>query len=318
MSIIDLVCLLILGLSVLNGNRLGALRLTWSIVRLVIAYVAAYALAPRVGALLHGTLVEVELFATILGGLIVFWGVLLLLELVAALVRYSHKARRRGEPGKSKSKVDQAVGGLIGSIVGLVLVVILCWLYQLVLGSDWGTSLPGTSTSKAVRFSETVVRHCSEVILTRTLDEPETAERVARFISTPQKTTIALKEVAASPRIQKLSQSTSFRDDLLSGEKERILANPDFQSVVEDERLLKHLARAGILSEAEIGARSRDEMAEELARVGTRMGELLHDPVVQADIEALRAEGLLELDKVFELMLDERFQKLLNRVTVKN
>lgn len=315
MSVIDIVCILILALSTLNGIRRGALRLIWMIIRFVLAYVAAFVLARSVGTLLHGRVVVSELYATVIGGLIVFWGVLLLLELGALVVRRVRARKQRGAPPRKPSKIDRLAGGLIGSISGLVLVVVLCWLYQLVLGTDWGKTFPTVHNSIGVRFSETVVRHGSEAILRSTFDEHETAERVARLISAPQKTTAALKEVTSSPGIQQLAQSTSFQDDLLSGVKERILANAAFNRVMEDEDLLAHLARAGILEELEIGSESRDELAEELAKVGGRVSQLLNDPIAQADIDALRADGLLELDRAFELMLDERFQRLLNRVT---
>ena len=315
MSVIDVACFLILVLSILNGVMRGALRLIWSIICLAIAYVAAYALANRVGAVLHERLVDWEFFATILGGLIVFWAVLLLLELFAFVVKRLSAVRRDGSPTRGLSGLNRVCGGVIGSILGLLFVVVLCWSYQLILGTDWGAALPTGHRSISIRFSESVIRHGSQIVLERTLDEPETAERVARLISAPQKTTVALKEVASSPSIQQLAQSASFQEDLLSGEKERILANDEFIRVVEDQDLLAHLARAGILEELEIGSESREEIADELAKVGDRVSELLDDPLAQTDIDGLRADGLLELDRVFELMLDGRFQRLLNRVT---
>jgi uncharacterized membrane protein required for colicin V production len=153
MSVVDIACLLILAVSILNGIRQGALRLVWSITRLVIAYVAAYTLARRVGSALHGRLVQGELYATILGGLVVFWGAYLLLELLAAALRLWRAARRPGSTARRPSGVDRLGGGLIGSVSGLVLVVVLCWLYQLALGTDWGKTFPTVHNSIGVRFS---------------------------------------------------------------------------------------------------------------------------------------------------------------------
>jgi hypothetical protein len=315
MSVIDIVSLVILTLSVLYGIWRGALMLSWMIIRLVVAYGAAYAFAPQVGAVLLGRFIQWRLYATILGGLIVFFAVFLFLELTIAVVRRSLIRKRGGRPKGSWSSVNALVGGAMASLIGLLLVAALCWLYQLVLGTDWGETLPKANNSIAIRVSETVIRRGSELVLRITVAEDETAERVARLISAPQKTTAALKEVASSPSIQQLAQSANFQEDLLSGDKERILANDEFSRVVEDQDLLAHLARAGILEELEIGSESREEIAEQLAKVGDRVNQLLDDPVAQADIEGLRADGLLELDRALELMLDERFQRLLNRVT---
>ena len=312
--VVDLIALAILVYEFIRGALRGALLSVFGIVRILLAYWAAYRFGPDVGARLRVPFAIANTTASLLGGLLVFLIVLFLLGLILGYL--GREQRRRIRAGHtSLSGSSRFVGGLCGLLMGTVTIIIICWLYSALRGTNIGDKLPDIDTSLTMKSTRSLVEQGAYRMLKKQIDSEERAHRLAEMISSPDETGTELRTIVEEPSIAGLLQNRDFGDDFLSGNALRIEANPAFQRIIRDTSLVKRITRLGLLPDDISIGDLETNLSSHLAIVGQKVDKVLNDPAFAEKVEELQKEGLLDRTKIHQLIVDSRFHELLDRLS---
>ena len=312
--IVDLIALAILAYEFVRGALRGALLSILGIIRIILGYWAAYRFGPEVGARLRVPFAIANTTASLLGGLIVFLIVLFLFGLILGYLGREQKRRiRAGQT--SLSGLSRLIGGLCGILMGAVTIIIICWLYSALRGTNLGDKLPDIDNSLTMKSTRSLVEKGAYHMLKKQIDSEERAHRLAEMISSPDETGTELRTLVEEPSITGLLQNKEFGDDFLSGNALRIQSNSAFQRVVRDTALIRRVSRLGLLPDDISSGDLQTNLSTYLATVGEKADKVLNDPAFAAKVEELQKEGLLERAKIHQLIVDSRFHELLDRLS---
>lgn len=290
--ILDQVALGILGFFVLVGVWRGALASALGVGSLI----ASYLVALVAGSWLGGAAAAASGLPPLAGPLVVGTVVFVLMSIALGIVSRRLVKRRQaalaGAPLAVRS-LDRAGGGAVGLLRGAVVVVLVGWLVALADAARVAIVPPDTVAADApvspiaeAAGSETarIAQRTVEVGAGLVLGDSPTGRVTARFLARPADSLTALREVLASPSVEKLRDETAFWDALQRGDVERALANGTFRSLAYDARLRDELIRLGVVA-PELAASpqrfqaSLDAIVRELA---PRIEGIANDPDVQA------------------------------------
>ncbi len=312
-ALVDLVALVAVLSAARSGYRRGALLSLLHLGGIALAYVAAYQLSPVLGPWAESVFGIPHLAARLAAGAAAFFAVSIAVWL---LTRWAVRRRRaRIAEGRAPVALDSRLAGAaLGLVVGLAVVTACCWGYEAVRLTAWGRRLPDISGSYTARVARAIAREGTYAVVRARGGSERRAAALARMLSSPDETLRELEALFAEPSLRGLLQSQAFLQDFLSGEKERLLANPDLQALLADEPVMERLSHFGLVPSDYRRPDFPDELCTELARLGGRVRALREDPETAATVRQLEEEGMLTWSRLLDLLRDKRFYGLIERV----
>ena len=299
--VIDIFAALLLLFFFMTGWRKGWVLSMLGVVRVILAYGAAYFAGRYLGYWLGGALYRPRIvIIPVVAGL-----TFILITSIFHFKMWSIRERHRKKEAEEEYRMPwpgRLFGGTINLAAGLLSLIFLFWLGDLFMTGVAGRSIPGTETSFFGRFSRRTAYECIYFSLSRDGHESQAAA-MARVISNPAKGMIHLERVLAADSVQQILTDREFARDLLSGDPERIEQNEALNRLFDDRATLEEFRELGLVSNKE----TKSGLCEKLSRFG-------RNPDIQISIENLKTKRLLRTDKILELIRDPDFDVIVSEV----
>jgi hypothetical protein len=291
---IDILAAIVLLFFFLAGWHKGFLLSLLGVVRVVLAYGAAYFAGRYLGFWL-GEIAHRPRIVTIpaVAGL-TFVLITFIFHIIMSDIRAKHREKEEAEDFR-QSTFSCLGGSAINLAAGIFSLALLFWLGDLFMAGATGTSIPGADKACFGRFTRRTVYEVTRRIIPEK-DNPLQVASIARLISNPADGMAALEKVVSAESIQQLATDEQLAGDLLSGDAERIQQNASIQRLLSDRATLKELRDLGVLS----GHESKSSLCDKLAAFG-------RNEKVRASIESLKAREMLRADKITLLIRDPEF-----------
>ena len=299
--VIDLLSALVLLFFFMTGWRKGWLLSMLGVVRVILAYSAAYFAGRYLGYWLGGVLYRPRIVMIPVVAGLTFISITFIFHLRMWRIR---ERRRKKEENKEYRMPwpSSLIGGTINLAAGLLSLVFLFWLGDLFMTGVAGRALPGAETSVFGRLARRTAYECIYISLSKKGHESQAAA-MARVISNPAKGMTHLERVLAADSVQQILTDREFAKDLLSGDPERIEQNTALIRLFEDRATLEEFRELGLVSSKE----TQSGLCEKLSRFG-------RNPDIQISIENLKTKQLLSTDKILQLIRDPDFDVIVSEV----
>jgi uncharacterized membrane protein required for colicin V production len=307
---IDLGCLLLLGLSAFLGWRRGLLLTLLSIVGVVLSYLAAYWLHAPLGRTLGPALGLQPILAYPVGGLCAFAGTSIVIGIVSWILR---RRRRRAGGRGGLTRAGQVVGAVLGAAHGAALCLLLCWAL-LALQALSPTRAPDARGSVAGRITAPLWSRLAGRITASASGSPVLAGAAGRFAGDPLAATQNLSQVLTSDRVQSL---LTDRRKLRQLARPGPLADGVLRDLADDRDLLQAAQRAGVLQVPPEGLSPEDarrQLADRLAPLARAAESLRRDPEVRRLLKDRTLVQRIKDRDLLSLANDPGFNQLAARV----
>ncbi len=296
--VIDILAAIILLFFFLAGWHKGFLLSLLTVVRVILAYGAAYFSGRYIGfwlgeAVHRPRLVTIPICAGLAFVLISFG-----FHIIKHRIRAHHETKEKKEDFR-RPIPSCLCGGTINLAAGTLSLALLFWLGDLFLVGAAGIPIPGSDQAYFSRFARRTVYETAYCFIPKEGREQQVAS-MAHMISTPANGMAILENVVTADSVQRLISDKQVAEDLLSGDPDRIQQNASIQLLFNDRATLDKLRDLGVLS----GDETKTGLCEKLATVG-------QNKKIQASIESLKARQLLSTDKFLLLLRDPEFDTIL-------
>ncbi len=313
---IDLIALAAVALVAARGWSRGTRAMALWGLSLVVGSVAAALLARPVGNLAASTFSMSALLAYPLGGAVVA-GVAT--AVVRSLLRRTERARRaRIGDGWSPSTQDRVGGAVLGTGVGVALVLFVGWVAAS-LGALSGhrEEMAGSFVGRTSgRIAEPVVR----VLAGRATGDVVVAASMAYVVSDPQEARETAATLLSDARLRTLAADAKVRAALASGDSLGLAASPLLAALAGDQSFVRAARRVRLLDAGD-GPASAAELAGAASRhlgpLVRAADELRQDPNVRRILERSDVGAALERGDLAKVLTDPGFTELLNRIGAK-
>jgi hypothetical protein len=299
--VIDLLAALLLLFFSMTGWRKGWVLSMLSVVRVILAYGAAYFAGRYLGYWLGGVLYRPRIVMIPVAAGLTFTAITFIFHIKMWNIRERHRKKATEEEYRMPVQ-SRLIGGAINMTAGLLSLIFRFWLGDLFMTGVAGRPNPGTEKSVFGRFSRRAAYECIYFSLSKDGRESQAAA-MARVISNPAKGMTHLERVLAADSVQQILTDREFAQDLLSGEPERIEQNESLKRLFDDRATLEALRELGLVSSRE----TKSGLCEKLSRFG-------RNPDIQISIENLKAKQLLRTDKIPQLIRDPDFDVIVSEV----
>jgi len=312
--VVDGIALVVVLSSLIRGMQRGFLLAFLAVCGVICSYGAAIVFAAPLGGLLEGIFDIGHILAVVLGGLSSF----VIVEIIFSLVIRHFKIKRKDADASELSRgiwlIDRISGGALGLSVGVIMIALLCWSYEMFQVGAFGRNLPDISGTIGARVARVLIdRGAYYAVKTRVKDQ-KSAKKLASLISAPGESVEGLRDLTNEPTMKTLFSSKQFASDLLSGDTKKIGNNPDLCRLLNDERTMQKALDMGLVPSDYKDGDYKDELSTRLAGLGGKVEKVLNEPGVEKIIMELDKEGLLDNPDPARLMQDKRFSRLVFRV----
>jgi len=295
---IDILAAIFLLFFFLAGWHKGFLLSVLGVVRVVLAYGAAYFAGRHIGFWLaeaahRPRIVTIPVIAGLTFMLITFFFHIVMSDMRA------RQRKKEKEENLHRPLFSCFIGSAINLAGGVLSLVLLFWLADLFMVGATGTAIPGTDKANFSRFARRTVFEVAHFIIPEK-DNGSQVSAMARMISNPADGMQILEEVMAADSVQQLATDQQLGADLLSGDAERIQNNASIQQLFNDRATLENLRELGMVS----GTETKSGLCERLSAFG-------QNEKIRASIESLNARQLLSPDKITLLIRDPAFDTIL-------
>jgi hypothetical protein len=293
--VIDIIAALLLLFFLLSGWHKGFLLSLLGIVRVILAYGAAYFAGRYVGYWLGEVANRPRIVTIPMVAGLTFVVVTFVFHIIMWHVRENHADKTEENEDYRRPWFSSLCGGIINTSAGLFTIILIFWLTDLFMVGVTGGPIPGAERSKFAGLARRSVYEGSYIITAREGRESQAAA-MARVISNPAKGMTHLEKVLAADSVQTLLKDRQFASDLLSGDPERIEQNPSLQLLFNDRPTLEELKDIGVLS----GKEKKSELCRQLSRFGS-------NEKIQESVQNLKDKDLLATDQIMSLIRDPDF-----------
>lgn len=295
---IDIVAAIFLLFFFLAGWHKGFLLSLLGVVRVVLAYGAAYFAGRYIGFWLgeaahRPRIVTIPVVAGLTFMLITF-----AFHIIMSNMRARHREREK-EEDFYRPLFSCFIGSAINLASGILSLVLLFWLADLFMAGATGSAIPGADKAYFSRFARRTVYEVSRRTIPKKDNESQIAS-MARMISNPADGMATLERIVAADSVQRLATDKELAKDLLSGDAGRVRQNASIQQLFNDRATLEELRDLGVLS----GHETKTGLCEKLTAFG-------RNEKIRASIESLKARQLLSADKITLLIRDPDFDTIL-------
>jgi uncharacterized membrane protein required for colicin V production len=303
----DLVILAIVLTYFIKGVNRGFLLSIVGIIGLTCAYWSSYHFARDIGGWMTATFEINKLLANLLGGGLVFISVLVVFGLLITTPLY--KLQKHG--GMIISLPNHVLGGVFSLLISGLVISTTAWGYQLARHSHTlNPYLPDLRDSQTIQISQTLIQQFSTQLL-KHLEPQSQLAMVVRFAGNPEHLSNSLPQLAEKPSVKNLLADPYFAEAVLSGNEQRIAANPTFQNLLNDHDTMQQLQQLGLVSSDELTENPSQQLVSVLANTGQRINQMRQDPLFQEKLQKLVDEGALEGNDPQKLLMNPHFQELL-------
>ena len=295
---IDIVAGIILLFFFLAGWHKGFLLSLLGVIRVILAYSAAYFAGRYAGEWLAETAYRPRIVTIPVVAGLTFTLITFLFHIMMTEIRKRHYKKEEEDEAYRHSFLSSLGGSTINLGAGFLSLILLFWLAELFLVGSTGTGIPGADKARFSRLARRTVYEVSLRILPAR-EYPSQAASLARMISNPEKAMNILQKVVAADSIRQIAGDKQLAADIMTGDPERIRQNAAIQQFFNDRETLEDLRDLGMLS----GNETRTALCEKLARVG-------QNDRIRAGVNSLKARGMLSTEKIPLLIRDPAFDAI--------
>ena len=298
---IDILAAIILLFFFLAGCHKGFLLSLLGVVRVVLAYSAAYFsgryLGFWLGEIAHRPrIVTIPVCAGMAFVLITFG-----FHMLRHKIRMRHEEKEKAV-GFHRPFLSLIGGGTINLAAGTLSLILLFWLGDLFLVGVAGVPIPGSDKAHFSRFARRTVYEAAYRIIPKQGRELQVAS-MAQMISNPSEGMDILERVISADSVQRLITDKQLAKDMLSGDPDRIQQNASIQQLFNDRATLDELRELGVLS----GTETKTGLCDKLSAVG-------QNEKIQASLGRLKDREMLSTDKIPLLLRDPDFDIILGEL----
>jgi len=281
---IDILAAIFLLFFFLAGWHKGFLLSVLGVVRVVLAYGAAYFAGRHIGFWLaeaahRPRIVTIPVIAGLTFMLITFFFYIVMSDMRA------RQRKKEKEENLHRPLFSCFIGSAINLAGGVLSLVLLFWLADLFMVGATGTAIPGADKAYFSRFARRTVFEVAHFIIPEK-DNGSQVSAMARMISNPADGMQILEEVMAADSVQQLATDQQN--------------NASVQQLFNDRATLENLRELGMVS----GTETKSGLCERLSAFG-------QNEKIRASIESLNARQLLSPDKITLLIRDPAFDTIL-------
>jgi hypothetical protein len=291
---IDILAAVVLLFFLLAGWHRGLLLSLLGVVRVILAYGAAFFAGRHIGFWLGGAVHRPRIVTIPVTAGMTFLLITFIFHITMSEIRSRHH-KKEEEEGYRHSTTSSLGGAGVSFLAGILSLTLLFWIGDLFMVGTTGTGIPGADRAFFSRFARRSVYETALRIGPARADSLQSSS-IARMVSNPAEAMQLIERILSAESMQQLAADAQLPADLLSGDAERIGRNPAIQRLFDDHSLLKDLRDLGVLS----GHETRDSLCHTLATVG-------RNEKIRASVEGLKARGLLSTDKILPLIRDPEF-----------
>jgi uncharacterized membrane protein YeaQ/YmgE (transglycosylase-associated protein family) len=310
--IIDIGVLIYLGYNAFDGYKNGFLLSLITLTGIVCSYLGAYTLGPVMGNIIHNQYDSSKLISMVIGSMIVFFIIALLFNSAKNYLILKDKKNVKQKKPKKISTSSRLAGATIKLSVALIMASVAIWSYSLLRVSPIKSMIPAIDASISLNVSRSIINQAAYMIVSKIIPEKDQARRIANLISRPEKSLNNVNNVVNNPKMREMFADQSFRDDLLSGDQDKILANEKFSAVLEDKALMEQVKSLDATSTTD-SDEYKKQFAAKMATMGSKIKVFIDDPEVKENIKSLKADGLLKSNNIKALLTDSRFMNLADK-----
>jgi uncharacterized membrane protein required for colicin V production len=312
MIILDVIILAFIALLFYRGFKRGYLVSVVGIVGLFCSYAGAYFLFEPVGLLLSESYEIPNFISYSISGIAVFITIYLLFSVLSMIL--SRTRKKRINEGSLISAVDQWLGGFLGATVGVVIVCVFIWMYNLSQLSPAGDVVPDVSGSIAGKVSKAAIEYGTYAMASALIEDEQTAKMVARTISDPASTADDIKKIMDNPKIDELKKDTDFLEAVKNGDTKRLVSNKKLTALINDPETLATAKDLGIIPRNADSAFLQQEASEKLAKIGHGINEIQNDPQLLKILEDPEIQQKLQNMDIQGLMMDPEFNEIVQKI----
>ena len=312
--LVDLIALVVLLCYISKGYHRGLLVSVLSIIGLVCSYISAYLFFEPAGQMILNQYELPRYLALALGGFAAFFIVYIFFGLIIRLVDWRRRSRATSLKKTGSIWIDKLLGALGGAVIGMTMVVILLWGYNLAQLSRIGSGLPDIGDSIAAQLSSSFIEKGTYLIAGKTMDDKGAAKAISKSLSNPGETIKDVQDLMNNPQIQKLSKDNGFINAVLDGDVQKIKRNRTLNRILEDPYITDKVKDLGLLAGEYNPKEMKEEIAAKLAKAGKELNKIKNDPKIHQLLEDNALREKIEGKNIVEMMKDSKFRQLMNRV----
>ncbi len=311
--IVDIIAFILLVCNAISGFRKGTLISLLSMLGIIVSYISAYFAGPILGELIQKKYDIVSILSVSIGSIIIFMCVSFIFSIIIHQIKKRQYKKR--EQGEDISLISRFTGAAICSFVAFVFIIMLVWGYSLLRVGTMKSHIPSIKNSFIAEASKPVVEHGSYFVFKEVIEDDAQAAQIAYLVGHPEESSEAFNNIVKNPKFTNLYQSETFYDAIKSGDNEIILQNEKFQEFLNDLEIVENLQSLAICDK-ELDMQYKEKLSKQLAGIGNKIKELENNPEVRQSIQELKDEGLIQKDKLTELIKDQRFLKLFDHFNI--
>ncbi len=308
---LNVLALILLGVFIGIGWLRGALASFVGLAAFVIGYAASIAAAPALAAKLPLSPETPAFVGVVLAGCLVF-------AVVYALVLFAGMLVRRAQDvpaGSGRSVRDRFVGGLFGAVRGSFVVVLVSWLVL------WLDAMPTTGAPALVPTVEgSLAARATSAVVEASLgaafaDSGAAGPFVARLAARPASGIEEIQRLLANPRFEALREDELFWSQIEAGAVDTAMGRVSYRDLARDADLRRELAALGLVPApaADDPAAFDVAAADALRQVGPRLRALREDPALQELLQDPEIAEMVRSGDHLGLLAHPGFRKLLSR-----
>lgn len=301
--LIDILALLVMGFFFRRGWRKGALLSSLGILRIVLAYVVAYFAGRYLGFWLGGVLNRPRIVMIPVTAGIAY--VVTTFCIYIYMWRIGERRRIKEEKGEFKRPwLSGLAGGIVGMSASLLTLIVLFWLGDLAITGISGRGVPDGELPHFAPLARRAVYEGTYLAIARKGGESQAAA-IAQAISHPEKGLNELQTVLDDDWVRKvLNTEDGIAEAIVRGDSLEVVAHPAFRRMMEPQSPSRDaLENLGIIS--------RHETDEEFAQRLTALGQ---NQNIKISVQNLKARGLLQPDRILELIRDPEFDIIVSEL----
>ncbi|MGD0999292.1 MAG: CvpA family protein [Candidatus Brocadiia bacterium] len=311
----DVVTLAVVAVYAVRGFMRGLTSSLLGLLGLAGAFFAAWLLWGWAGRRLNESFGIPLVLACALGATFVFLVVYVMFFLLVHLIRRRNKSRKAQPAPKPKYPwADKLSGAALGACVGMLMAAALVWIYNAAGLTPGATAWPDMRDSAASRLSSLIIGSEAYLFARAATNDPALSRVVARSVSDPKMAVEDVQRIKQNPEVAALARDAQFTDAVFKGDAEAIKGNPRWNRLMEDPEFLRCARDLGLLPAESDAASTREQAADQLARVGRKMTQIGADPEVQDLLRDKAFQETLNDGDLGKLMQDERTWELAGRV----
>jgi len=303
-----IVFLVIVAFFIYRGYRRGLLRSLTRIAGVIAGYACAIIYTEEATRVLEANSQLQGIIAFIAAGLGLFIGASIGVSLVVWMLQKLLGSGGEISPG------SRAGGAAVGLVTGFLVAIVVVWAVAFVRDTRTDSLEQAEATKKPSQIETLANRFAGKAVsaaVSLSSATPEVARLTSALAESPGEIVQQAQRLAQSEDMTALLHDPQNQAVLDSGDLEavrqlpafqKLMSNPDLQSLAESTGLLDEAAQSGLDTEAALAQKITDIWGRtQRAKTDPRLQAILSDPAFRQDIQSGNPLDLLGNEKLLEL-----------------